>query len=350
VETPFVRELADRTIEYLLKGLPVHFTGAAGCGKTALALYVGNRLGRPVVLLHGDDEMGTADLVGRESGLKRSFTRDQFIHTVVKIEEESKPLWVGRALTEACQQGHTVVYDEFTRSRPEANNVLLSVLEERVLPLRGEHIPVHADFRVIFTSNPSEYAGVHGAQDALLDRMVTIQLEGFDRETEIAITRARSGVGKAEAERVVDLVRAFRQEVLKTSLPSVRASVMIARILEIRGGRAHAGDAVLVQACRDVLFSETRRASPEPLPDAQLEQPLQRLVQKLCSTPLPQQAAVLKGTDVQPPFDPMMADILHDAEVEALLLRKLREKGLGARLLSQPVGDPQGETLPASNQ
>ena len=76
--------------------------------------------------------MGTADLVGKESGYKRSYTHDEYVHTVLKVEEEAKPLWVGRALTEACQKGYTVVYDEFTRSRPEANNVLLSVLEERV--------------------------------------------------------------------------------------------------------------------------------------------------------------------------------------------------------------------------
>ena len=97
-------------------------------------------LGRPVVLIHGDDEMGTADLVGKESGYKRSYTHDNYVHTVLKVDEEMKPMWVGRALTEACQNGCTVVYDEFTRSRPEANNVLLSVLEERVLPLRGKSI------------------------------------------------------------------------------------------------------------------------------------------------------------------------------------------------------------------
>jgi len=46
----------------------------------------------------------------------------------------------------------------------------------------------------IFTSNPEEYAGVHKTQDALRDRMVTIELDHFDEETEIAITEARSGI------------------------------------------------------------------------------------------------------------------------------------------------------------
>ena len=102
VETPFVKDLVDRILVYLQDGLYVHLSGPAGSGKTTIALHVAQKLGRPVVLIHGDDQMGTADLVGKESGYKRSYVHDEYIHTVLKVEEESKPLWVGRALTEAC--------------------------------------------------------------------------------------------------------------------------------------------------------------------------------------------------------------------------------------------------------
>jgi hypothetical protein len=44
-----------------------------------------------VVLIHGD-EIGIADLVRKEGGYKRSYTHDEYIHTVLKVEEEVKPV------------------------------------------------------------------------------------------------------------------------------------------------------------------------------------------------------------------------------------------------------------------
>jgi hypothetical protein len=228
-----------------------------------------------------------------------------------------------------------VVYDEFTRSRPEANNVLLSVLEERVLPLRGKHIAVHPDFRIIFTSNPADYAGVHGAQDALLDRMVTILLSGFDQATEVGITQAHSGMPVEEVGRIVALVRAFRDAGLKTSSASVRPAILISRILRVRGGHAYAQNPIFIQTCRDVLLSQARRTGTTVQEDQRNEQTLLRLIQEICSVPLPTEyrtpEAAIHGVD----GGDLLAELGDDKEVQELLLKKIRERGLIGKLLTQ---------------
>ena len=87
------------------------------------------------MLIHGDDEFGSSDLVGNDMGYRKNRLVDQYVHSVLKEEETMRTLWVDNRLTTACRYGHTLVYDEFTRSRPEANNVLLSVLGEEILNL-----------------------------------------------------------------------------------------------------------------------------------------------------------------------------------------------------------------------
>ena len=287
VVTPYVEELTERALAYLEAEYPVHFAGPAGVGKTTLAFHVAAKLDRPVVLIHGDDEFGSSDLVGRDAGYRKKKLIDNFIHSVLKTEEEMKTLWVDNRLTTACEKGYVLIYDEFTRSRPEANNALLSVLAEKLLNLpklraSGEgYIEVHPAFRAIFTSNPEEYAGVHKTQDALMDRLITLPLSHYDRETEIEITIAKSGIGRPDAERIVDVVRELRGVGVNNNLrPTIRAGIAIARVLAHKGGRARPNDPVFRWVARDVLGAETSKVSHGG--ESLMQEKLDQVLQKVC--------------------------------------------------------------------
>lgn len=257
VETPFIKSIKERALRYISLGYPVHLSGPTGCGKTTLAFHLASTLGKPMVLINGDEEVGTRSLVGNESGYRKKLLVDRFISRVLKQEESMNKTWDDERLTAACKYGFTLIYNEFTRSRPEVNNVLLPVLEERILSLpsgaAGEsYVRVHPDFSAIFTSNPEEYAGVYKTQNALFDRMLTLNLTHYDEETEIAIVKAKSGLMEYEAKKIVQLVRRLRESEFCEFTPTIRAAIMIARV--IKQTNSNLGSKTFYEACCDILL------------------------------------------------------------------------------------------------
>ncbi|NQZ79152.1 MAG: gas vesicle protein GvpN, partial [Ekhidna sp.] len=57
VETSYIADLTERAMSYLKAGFPVHFRGPAGTGKSTLAKHLAGKIGRPITLIHGDEEM-----------------------------------------------------------------------------------------------------------------------------------------------------------------------------------------------------------------------------------------------------------------------------------------------------
>jgi gas vesicle protein GvpN len=281
-----IADLERRALSYLGAGYPLHLRGPAGSGKTSLALRVAERLKRPIVLLVGDASFDTRRLVGGDEIKRTKRVVDRYISSVTKVESHTDAVWLDRALTVACMEGGTLVYDEFNRAPPSANNVLLTVLEERLLVLakagRGEsYLPVHPQFRAIFTSNPTDHVGTNLAQDALTDRMITLDLESFDRDTEIAIVVARSGLKPRDAGRIVDTVRDFRASRSYAHRPTLRASIMIARIVGEMKLRVASDEPRFVQLCLDVLGSKLK-PDRDGLPDPQQRQLLIQLIDHFC--------------------------------------------------------------------
>jgi len=264
VETEYVKDITSRGLTYIKAGFPVHFRGPSGSGKTTVAMHLASKIGRPVVIIHGDSEYKTSDLVGSESGYRFRKLDDRFIHTVHKHEEDMEKKWVNNRLTIAVKNGFTLIYDEFTRSRAEANNILLPILQERMMSTSAGkeedyYMKVHPNFCAIFTSNPEEYAGVNRTQDALRDRMVTMDLDHFDYETELQITRAKSELSLEDTEKIVKVVRGLRESGKTEFDPTIRGSIMIAKTLATLKSTPAKSNNMFRTICQDILTSETSR-------------------------------------------------------------------------------------------
>ncbi len=269
IEDKEMTHLLNRSLQYLKAGYPVHFTGPTGSGKTALALALAKKRKKPVMLIHGNHELDNKDLIGDFTGYTSKKVVDQYVRSVYKKDESVTENWRDGRLLEAVKNGYTLVYDEFTRSRPTTNNLFLSILEEGVLPLYGSKrtepfVKVHPDFSVIFTSNPGEYAGVFNSPDALFDRMITLFVEYKSKEKEAAIVSEKLGMDLADAKAITSLVASLREQgTVDLNGPSLRSSLMIARIAMEEDIPIDGKSDEFQQLCIDILAYPLSQAATE---------------------------------------------------------------------------------------
>jgi nitric oxide reductase NorQ protein len=365
VITPYVQDLTDRALAYLSIGYAVHLSGPAGTGKSTLAMHIASQLGQHCTLLHGDDEFKASDLLGRDTGYRRNSVVDNYVSSIVKTEESLSVVWSSNRLTTACQKGHTLIYDEFTRSPATANNPFLSILEEGILniPSSGKekgYIKVHPNFRAIFTSNPEEYVGVHKTQDALLDRMITLRLDYQDRETEAAIVCAKSNRTLKDAESIVDVIRTIRDRLGNMNGPTVRSAIAIARIVDYRKCQVDPKDPLFLVTCGDVLYFHTCRH-----PTATITQDEVDSIIKSLGKPSPEKPATGVEPNVtrktlrsQEDLQEQMtentgAKIVNwqppvDSELETKVLQATQELTQVFATQCDPVPAPKGSSFPAS--
>ncbi|MBW4461977.1 MAG: gas vesicle protein GvpN [Nodosilinea sp. WJT8-NPBG4] len=348
VSTPTLERTSIRALRYLQSGYSIHLKGPAGTGKTTLALHLADLLARPIMLLFGDDEFKTSDLIGNQSGYTRKKVVDNYIHSVVKVEDELRHNWTDSRLTLACREGFTMVYDEFNRSRPEVNNVLLSALEEKLLVLppsnnRAEYIRVSPHFRAILTSNPEEYCGVHGTQDALQDRLITINMPEPDELAQQQILVQKVGIDSSAALQIVQLVKSFQSAVAPDMVSSLRPSLMIATICHDHGILPLAENADFRDLCGDILLARSK----EPAPEAT------RHLWNLFNRFVVSQAALVNDLTLKPETQP--AARFHGEEEDDAPLQPLEalvESAVDDVVIEdEPVieaQDPQGEDLAGS--
>ncbi|WP_216830685.1 gas vesicle protein GvpN [Alkalihalobacterium elongatum] len=273
--SPQLESIVHRALTYMRAGYPIHFMGPTGVGKTELSFYLAHKLNRPCSYIQGNHELSNIDLLGGSTGFKQKKIVDNYIHTVYKSEQEQKELWTDGPLLDAAKKGSLFIYDEFNRSKPETNNLLLSVLQERSLILYGKKakeklISVHPNFSVVFTSNPEEYTGIYKTQDALLDRMITFRLQHYDNKTETLIVSKKTGISKKDAEAIVKIV-SYARTLYKSKhiqAPSIRSSLMIATIAQKNHIKIDISSKHFLLLCEDILYtpiSKDDQVDPEEL-------------------------------------------------------------------------------------
>jgi len=75
----------------------------------------------------GNAWLSSGDFIGGAVGTTASIVVDTYIQSVKRTEKQTRTDWADSILARAMEQGHTLIYDEFTRASPEANTALLSV-------------------------------------------------------------------------------------------------------------------------------------------------------------------------------------------------------------------------------
>lgn len=244
VQTAVLEPVTQRALRYLESGYSLHLEGPTGIGKSALASHLAERRQRPILWMMGGQDLPWQDQSQSDHGDGR---RAQF--------------------TQACCEGWTLVYDEFNRSRPEVNTVLLSALEERRVMLPGvggqNCVSIHPELRVIFTSNAAEYCGTYNTQHALLDRLITLRLPVPHVLDQQRLLVELVGLSRDAAALVTGVVQQFFRQVEPDSLSSLRPQLMIAQVCHHTGIRVAADNAEFRQVCRDILLSRAGQSTAD---------------------------------------------------------------------------------------
>lgn len=237
VKTAALEQIMQRALRYLRSGYSIHLAGPTGIGKTTLARHLAACRQQPMMLMLGGHDLAVhSDLNQHDSWLRV-----------------------------ACREGWTVIYDEFNRSRPESHTMLLSTLGEQAftLPQEGRAVPIHPEFRVIFTSNSEEYYGTYGTQSALLDRMVTMHLPEPTMLAQQQLLMELVGISIESAALVTRLVQQFFRQVSPEGRFSLRPKLMIAQICHRESIAVSVDDADFRQVCRDVLLSRSAQSATD---------------------------------------------------------------------------------------
>ncbi len=301
IETDYIKGITTRALGYIKAGFPLHFRGISGTGKTSLAIDIAAKLGRPLMLIHSHDLFSSGNIAGMPGYLPRN-THTVFVPASSGTIHQRDRNRLENSLSVACRYGYTLVYDEFPRSTQDRKTIraLLPILQEKypgTLAVPFYHHRkgnIHKNFTAIFTSNPETHANIYGICDTLTKKMLTLDLDFFDKETETCIVKNASGLDPMDAERIVTLVRKLRASGVSESPPTVRAGMKIAKTVKELNRQVSRNDVYFIQICLDILSSETSRLGNRSN-KTNIRQALIGLIERYCG-PLPDTGSRCRAT------------------------------------------------------
>jgi hypothetical protein len=109
--------------------------------------------------------------------------------------------------------------------------------------------------------------------------MITMDLDHFDYDTEVAITRTKSKLSKRDAVMIVNIVRGLRESEKCEFAPTVRGCIMIAKTLKVQNIAPSKANGAFMQICQDILASETSRVGSKTN-QARVKEIVKELVEK----------------------------------------------------------------------
>jgi len=162
--------------------------------------------------------------------------------------------------------------DEINRAPAKTQAALLQAMQERLVTIDRETIPLSADFTVFATQNPIEYEGTYPLPEAQKDRfMLKIRMDCPTRQEEVALAERMLGDespervlagGSVRAVLTADDLAAFRAALEKVF---VRPELLGYLVEIVRATRAH--ESILVgagpRATQSLLLAGRARAAIE---------------------------------------------------------------------------------------
>lgn len=198
--------------------------GPVGVGKTHLAIYVAEELGRKIFRIDGDNRYSEQKMAGwfdPPTVLKKGFTKDAFF---------------AGPLVQAMEQGGVLFINELNRLPEGVQNVLLPAIDEKmiVVPRLGE-IRAKPGFQVIATQNPKEFVATSHLSEAILDRFDLIYLDYQSMSDEIHIVNLKldkKDFNENISRAAVKIARLTRVHPRVKRGASVRAAIGIAELTQ----------------------------------------------------------------------------------------------------------------------